>query len=59
MYKNTDNIREVIKSQRIRWMGHVIRMTENKLPRKVLLETRLGPNRRKSGARPEWRKRGE
>jgi len=36
---NEPNIVNVIKSNRQRWAGHVVRMDENKLPKKILWTT--------------------
>jgi hypothetical protein len=44
---NEPNIVDVTKSSRRRWAGHVVRMDENELPKK-LMWTNPGRNRRRS-----------
>jgi hypothetical protein len=35
-FYNEPNIVTVIKSSRLRWAGHVVRMDDNELPKKIL-----------------------
>jgi hypothetical protein len=52
LLKGEDVIR-FIKSHRIRWLGHVERMEDNAMPKKMLKE-RLYSRRRKGRARMRW-----
>jgi hypothetical protein len=37
LYKDTDIVNDV-KLRRLQWAGHVIRMPEERIPRKVMIE---------------------
>ena len=50
---NGEDIVEFIKAQRIRWLGHVKRMEEGAMPRKMM-EERLFVGRRKERPRLRW-----
>jgi hypothetical protein len=48
-----EDITRFIKSHRIRWLGHVVRMEDNAMP-KSLLKGRLYSKRRKGRPRMRW-----
>jgi hypothetical protein len=50
---NGENIMKFIKSQRIRWLGHVKRMEVGAMPRKMM-EERLFIGRRRGRPRLRW-----
>ena len=52
MYENP-NIVSVIKSQRLRWLGHVERMAGNRLP-KAILQATIGGKKRRGRPRTRW-----
>jgi hypothetical protein len=52
LYKKPDIVNE-IKSNRLRWLGHVVRMPEEKCPRKVFYEN-PGGRRLKGRPRKRW-----
>lgn len=47
------NIVQVVKGNRMRWMGHVTRMNQDRLPRKIL-ERSLGARKRRGRPRARW-----
>ena len=53
IFINGEDIVKFIKAQRIRWLGHVKRMEEGALPRKMT-ERRLFIGRRKGRPRLRW-----
>jgi hypothetical protein len=52
-YISGEDIVKFIKAQRIRWLGHVMRMEVGALPRKMM-EERLFIGRRKGRPRLRW-----
>jgi GTP1/Obg family GTP-binding protein len=52
LLKGEDKVR-FIKSQRIRWLGHVERMEDNSMPKRML-KGRLHSKRRKGRPRMRW-----
>lgn len=54
LYGN-EGIVGVAKSQRIRWLGHMERMTEHRMPKKIL-EATLHVTRRVGRPRNTWKK---
>jgi hypothetical protein len=55
---NGENIVKWIKGQRISWLGHLERMEENRMPKKIFTQELEGTRRR---GRPKkgWREEGE
>ena len=51
------NIVEVIKINRLRWLGHVSRMADNRLPKKMLIWE--GPHNKRPRGRPRIRWKDE
>lgn len=51
---NQEDIVRFVKAQRMRWFGHVERMEEKRMPRKVL-KTRMEKRRRQGRPRNRWR----
>ena len=49
---------KVIKSSRLRWAGHVVRMDDNELPKKILW-TIPGGQRRRGLPKSRWIERAE
>lgn len=47
-----------IKAQRVRWMGHLMRMPEKRLPKKLLMCS-IGGRKRRGRPRNRWRKQVE
>lgn len=54
LYQEPDII-GVVKAQRIRWLGHVSRMEEERVPNKAL-KTELGGARRRGRPKTRWKK---
>lgn len=52
-YYEEPNIVQVIKSQRMRWMGHIIRMKQGRIPRKYL-QSKIGGRKRSGKPRARW-----
>ena len=50
---NGHNIRRFVKAQRIKWLGHIIRMPETSTVRRVL-EAKPGGKRRRGRPRRRW-----
>lgn len=48
-----ENIVKFIKSGRIRWLGHVERMDEERIPKRIML-ARMEGNRRQGRPRNRW-----
>ena len=48
-----ENIVKWIKGQRISWLGHLERVEENRMPKKIFTEELEGPRRRGS-VRKRW-----
>jgi hypothetical protein len=51
------NIVEVIKTNRLRWLGHMARMAVNRLPKKLFVWE--GPHTKRPEGRPRIRWKGE
>ena len=48
------NIVAIVKGQRLRWFGHVMRMKEERVPKKIL-ESGIGGKRRQGRPRTRWK----
>jgi hypothetical protein len=53
-----ENIVKVIKGQRISWLGHLERMEEDRMPKKIFTQELEG-TRRRGGLRKGWREEVE
>jgi len=53
-----ENIVKLIKGQRISWLGHVERMKEDRMPKKIFTQELEG-TRRGGRSRKGWRKKVE
>jgi hypothetical protein len=53
-----ENIVKWIKGQRISWLGHLERMEEDRMPKKIFTQELEG-TRRRGRPRKEWRKEAE
>jgi hypothetical protein len=53
-----ENIVKWIKGHRIRWLGHLERMEEVRMPKKIFTQELEGP-RRRGGPRKGWREEVE
>jgi hypothetical protein len=52
MYQNPD-LATIVKSHRLRWAGHVVRMEQNRYPKKVL-EKKLDQKKAPGRPRKRW-----
>jgi hypothetical protein len=48
-----ENIVRLIKAQRLRWLGHVVRMGEDRLTKRILQE-KIFSSRRRGGPKLRW-----
>jgi hypothetical protein len=48
-----ENIVRFIKAQRLRWLGHVVRMGEDRLTKRILQE-KIFSSRRRGGPKLRW-----
>jgi len=53
-----ENIVKWIKGQRISWLGHLERMEQNRMPKKIFTQVMEGTRRRK-GPRKRWKEEAE
>jgi len=53
-----ENIVKWIKGQRISWLGHLERMEQNRMPKKIFTQEMEGTRRRK-GPRKRWKEEAE
>jgi len=53
-----ENIVKWIKGQRIRWLGHLERMEEGRMPKKIFTQELEG-TRRRGRPRKRWEEEGE
>ena len=53
-----ENIVKWIKEQRISWLGHLERMEEDRMPKKIFTQELEG-TRRRGRSRKGWKKEGE
>lgn len=53
LYREPDVV-AVVKGQRLRWMGHIMRMSNDRIPKK-LLQSNIGGRRRRGRPRTRWR----
>jgi hypothetical protein len=50
-----ENIVGVVKAQRLRWLGHLVRMGEQRTPNKIY-RTKVGGKRRRGRPKSQWKK---
>ena len=53
-----ENIAKWIKGQRIRWLGHLVRIEEDRMPRKIFTQELEG-TRRRGRPRKRWKEKVE
>jgi hypothetical protein len=53
-FSKGENIVKWIKGQRISWLGHLERMEEDRMPKKILTQ-KLEGTRRRGRSRKEWK----
>jgi hypothetical protein len=53
-----ENIVKCIKEQRLRWLGHLERMEEDRMPKKIFVQE-LERTRRRGRPRKRWREEEE
>ena len=53
-----ENIVKWIKGQRISWLGHLERMEEDRMPKKIFTQE-LGGTRRRGRPRKRWKEKAE
>lgn len=53
LYKET-NIIGIVRSQRLRWLGHIERMSEERVPRMIITRT-IGGKKRQGRPRTRWK----
>lgn len=53
LYKEP-NIVGIVKAQRLRWLGHIVRMPEERVPKRIL-KSEIGGRKRRGRPRERWR----